>query len=69
MGYQEIETSLVNGPVKVRFYDGLFIFIVRALHEERKFVGKYLPCRKEAKEYVIDPSEIKEIINDEPTKT
>lgn len=61
--------ALANGQVKVRFYDGLFIYLIRALKEERKFVGKYMPCRKEANEYIIDPREVKEIVIDKPTKT
>lgn len=65
MTYEEIEQALIGREkLKVRFYDGLFIFIIRALKEQRKFVGKYLPCRANAREYSISPKDIAEIVKE-----
>lgn len=51
--------------VWVRLYDGLKICLTDlVLGDDVRFIGKFMPCARNAKEYVIRFEEVKELVQD-----
>ncbi|MFH1973048.1 MAG: hypothetical protein ABIK13_00355 [Patescibacteria group bacterium] len=62
--YQQIVEKILDaGSVWVRLYDGIKICLIDVIVQEPIiFIGKFLPCASNSKEYKIKFSEVKEFV-------